>query len=135
DLAVPLVEQVLARGRPRTLHALFDAGAGKADAGVRALWGLAERGGKVEGTVRACRYPHRPRQWKQLPSGPVVSLLEPGVCVGALPKEIRLAETQTVLRGEGPEQAIRTIVCREVAPGVFADQEVQRRADRKVQRS
>ena len=29
DLAVPLVQQVLRQGRPRSLHALFDAGAGK----------------------------------------------------------------------------------------------------------
>ena len=33
----------LMAARPRTLHALFDAGAGKADADVRALWDLAER--------------------------------------------------------------------------------------------
>ena len=33
----------LQQGRPRTLHALFDAGAGKSDAGVRALWDLAEQ--------------------------------------------------------------------------------------------
>jgi hypothetical protein len=43
DRAVPLLEQVLACSRPRTLHALFDAGAGKSDADVRALWDLAER--------------------------------------------------------------------------------------------
>jgi hypothetical protein len=41
ELAVPLVQQVVRRGRPRRLHALFDAGAGKSDAGVRALWDLA----------------------------------------------------------------------------------------------
>ena len=53
-------------------------------------------------TLRACRYPHRLRAWKRLPSGLFVSAAEPGVCVGAPPKEIRLAETQTVLKGEGP---------------------------------
>jgi hypothetical protein len=42
DVAVPAIEQVLRHGRPRTLHALFDAGAGKADADVRALWDLAD---------------------------------------------------------------------------------------------
>ena len=67
-------------------------------------------------TLRACRYPHRLRAWKQLPSGLFVSVAEPGVCVGAPPKEIRLAETQTVLKDEDPEQAMRTIVCREVRP-------------------
>jgi hypothetical protein len=121
DLAVPLVQQVLGRGRPRTLHALFDAGAGKSDAGVRALWDLAEQHRNLDITLRACRYPHRLRAWKQLPSSLFVSVEEPGVCVGAPPKEIRLAETQTVLKGEGPEQAIRTIVCREIAPGPKKD--------------
>src|SRR5262249_44698398 len=38
ELAVPLVQQVWQQGRPRSLHALFDAGAGKSDAGTRALW-------------------------------------------------------------------------------------------------
>jgi hypothetical protein len=121
DVAVPLVRQVLDRGRPRTLHALFDAGAGKADADVRALWDLAGEERRLDVTLRACRYPHRLRQWKQLPSGLFVSITEPGVCVGAAPKEIRLAETQTVLKGESPEQAVRTIVCREVVPGPKKD--------------
>ena len=121
DLAVPLVQQVLRQGQPRTLHALFDAGAGKSDAGVRALWDLAEQHPHLDVTMRACRYPHRLRTWKQLPSGLFVSIAEPGVCVGAPAKEVRLAETQTVLKGEEPEQAIRTIVCREIAPGPKKD--------------
>ncbi len=50
-----------------------------------------------------------------------VSLAEPGVCGAAPPKEIRLAETTTVLKGENPEQAIRTIICREVVPGPKKD--------------
>jgi hypothetical protein len=121
DLAVPLLQQVLGQGRPRALHALFDAGAGKSDAGVRALWDLAEQHRNLDITLRACRYPHRLRAWKRLPSGLFVSVEEPGVCVGAPPKEIRLAETQTVLKGESLEQAIRTIVCREIAPGPKKD--------------
>lgn len=121
ELAVPLVEQVLRHGRPRNLCALFDAGAGKADAGVRALWDLAEQHSNLDVILRACRYPHRLRAWKQLPSGLFVSIQEPGVCVGAPPKEIRLAETQTVLKGEAAEQALRTIVCREVRPGPKKD--------------
>jgi len=111
----------LRQGRPRTLHALFDAGAGKSDAGVRALWDLAEQHANLNVTLRACRYPHRMRAWKQLPSGLFVSIEEPGVCVDARPKEVRLAETQTVLKGEDLEQAIRTIVCREVRPGPKKD--------------
>jgi hypothetical protein len=121
ELAVPLVQQVLRQGRPRRLHALFDAGAGKSDAGVRALWDLAEQHSNLDVTVRACRYPHRMRAWKQLSSGLFVALEEPGVCVDAPPKEIRLAETETVLKDEEPEQAVRTIVCREVRPGPKKD--------------
>jgi hypothetical protein len=121
DWAVPLTEQVLRHGRPRSLHALFDAGAGKSDAGVRALWDLAERHDNLDVTLRACRYPHRMRAWKQLPSGLFVSLQEPGACVGAPPKEIRLAETQTVLKDEEADQAVRTIVCRDVRPGPKKD--------------
>ena len=121
DVAVPLVRQVLDYGRPRTLHALFDAGAGKADADVRALWDLAGEDRRLDVTLRACRYPHRLRQWKQLPSGLFVSIAAPGVCVEAPPKEIRLAETKTVLKGESPERALRTIVCREIVPGPKKD--------------
>ena len=121
DLAVPLLREVLEQGWPRTLHALFDAGAGKSDAGVRALWNLAEQHPHLDVTLRACRYPHRLRAWKQLPSGLFVSGKDPGVCRGAPPKEIRLAETQTVLKDEDPEQAVRTIVCREVRPGPKKD--------------
>jgi hypothetical protein len=121
DLAVPLLKQVWRQGRPRTLHALFDAGAGKSDAGVRALWDLAEQHANLDVTLRACRYPHRMRVWQQLPSGLFVSVADPGVCVGAPPKEVRLAETQTVLKDEDLEQAIRTIVCRELRPGPKKD--------------
>jgi hypothetical protein len=121
DLAVPLTRQTLERGQPRSLHALFDAGAGKSDAQVRALWNLTEADPRLTVTLRACRYPHRVKQWKQLPSGVFVAYDEPGVCVSAPPKEIRLAETTTVLKDEQPEQAIRTIVCREIAPGPKKD--------------
>jgi hypothetical protein len=121
ELTVPLVQQVLRQGRPRTLHALFDAGAAKSDAGVRALWDLAAEHANLDVTVRACRYPHRMRAWKQLPSDLFVSVEDPGVCVGAPAKEVRLAETLTVLKGEQAEQAVRTIVCREVRPGPKKD--------------
>ena len=121
DLAVPLVQQVLQQGRPRSLHALFDAGAGKSDAGVRALWDLTEEHAHLDVTLRACRYPHRMKVWKQLPSGLFVSIEEPGVCTGAPLKEVRVAETDTILKGEEAEQAVRTIVCREVRPGPKKD--------------
>jgi hypothetical protein len=115
------VQQVLRDGQPRSLHALFDAGAGKSDADVRALWDVAEEHPNLTVTVRACRYPHRVRLWKQLPSDLFVPYDEPGVCRGAPPKEIRLAETTTILKDEEAEQAIRTIVCREVVPGPKKD--------------
>jgi len=121
DVAVPMTRQVLRDGQPRHLDALFDAGAGKADADVRALWDLAAQHPNLDVTVRACRYPQRLRQWKQLPSSLFVPYEEPGVCVGAPAKEIRLAETRTLLKGENAEQAVRTIVCREVVPGPKKD--------------
>ncbi len=122
DLAVPLVRQTLARGRPAYLHALFDAGAGPSDAAVMALWDLVEQEHpRLDVTLRACRYPHRVRQWKALPSGLFVSYPEPGRYVGAPPKEIRLAETETVLQADGAGRAVRTVVCREVVPGPKKD--------------
>jgi hypothetical protein len=121
DWAVPLTRQALARGQPRSLHALFDAGAGRSDADIRALWDLAAAGPRLDVTLRASRYPHRVRQWKQLPSGLFTSHDEPGVCVGAPPKEVRLAETLTVLKDESAEQAVRTIVCREIVAGPKKD--------------
>jgi hypothetical protein len=121
ELAVPLVERVLREGRPRGLHALFDAGAGKSDAQVRALWDLVDQHANLDVTLRACRYPHRMRAWKRLPSGLFVTMQDAGVCAAAPPKEVRLAETRTTLKGEGDETAIRTIVCREVRPGPKKD--------------
>lgn len=79
DLAVPLTRQTLRRGRPAYLHALFDAGAGQSDAGVRALFDLVNREHpRLDVTLRACRYPHRVRRWKALPSGLFVAYQEPG---------------------------------------------------------
>ncbi len=85
DLAVPLVRQVLDRGQPLSLHALFDAGAGKSDAAVRALWDLAAAESRLDVTLRACRYPHRLQLWKELPSNLFITVAEPGVCVEAPP--------------------------------------------------
>ena len=50
-----------------------------------------------------------------------MSVEEPGVCQGAPFKEVRLADTQTVLKGEDLDQAIRTIICREIRPGPKKD--------------
>jgi hypothetical protein len=117
-----LTRQTLQFGRPDHLHALFDAGAGKSDAGVRALLNLAqEHPERLDVTLRACRYPHRMKLWKALPAEQFASHLEPGRYVGAAEKEIRLAETLTVLKGERAEQAVRTVICREVTPGPKKD--------------
>lgn len=122
DLAVPLTRQTLQRGRPTYLHALFDAGAGQSDAGVRALWDLADAyHPRLDVTLRACRYPHRVAQWKALPAEAFAVYEEPGPYVGARPKEVRVAETTTVLKDEDAEQAVRTIVCREGVPGPKKD--------------
>jgi hypothetical protein len=122
DLAVPLTRQTIQQGRPEYLHALFDAGAGQSDAGVRALWDLAgEYDSCLDVTVRACRYPHRVALWKALPADRFTSYAEPGPYTAAPAKEIRLAETTTTLKGEAAEQAVRTIICREVARGPKKD--------------
>ncbi len=122
DLAVPLTRQTLACGQPSYVHALFDAGAGQSDAGVRALWDLVQEcDPRLDVTLRACRYPHRVRAWKALAGDLFVPYQEPGPYVGAPPKEIRLAQTETVLKDESPEQAVRTVICREIVPGPKKD--------------
>lgn len=121
DLAVPLTRQTLEHGRPSSLHALFDAGAGQSDAGIRALWDLTDEYDNLDVTVRASRYPHRVALWKALPAEQFESYSEPGTHVGAPAKEIRLAETTTVLKGESAEEAVRTIICREMVRGPKKD--------------
>jgi hypothetical protein len=122
EMAVPLVEQTLRCGQPDYLHALFDAGAGQSDAGVRALWDLVEEHDPhLDVTLRACRRPHRVRDWKRLDSGLFVPYEEPGLYTGAPAKQIRVAETTTTLKDEDDEQAVRTIVCRELGRGPKKD--------------
>jgi len=122
DLALPLTRQALTCGRPAYLHALFDAGAGPSDAAVRALSDLVEQEHpRLDVTLRACRHPHRVRLWKALPAEQFAVLQGPGPYAAAPPKEVRLAETATVLKGETDEQAVRTVVCREVVPGPKKD--------------
>jgi hypothetical protein len=122
DLALPLLRQALGRGRPDYVHALFDAGAGPSDAAVRALWDLVEQEHpRLDVTLRACRHPHRVRLWKALPAEQFTVLHEPGPYVNAPPKEVRLAETATLLKGETAERAVRTVLCREVVRGPKKD--------------
>ena len=121
DVSLRLINQVLTGGRPHRLHALFDAGAGKADADVRSLMDLADRTPCLDVTVRAVRHPSRVQIWKSLDADEFVSYEEDGPSVGAPPKEIRLAQTLTTLKDEPPEKAVRTIVCREIVPGPRKD--------------
>jgi len=121
DVSCLLTRRVLRFGKPASLHALFDAGAGKSDADVRALLTLAKTTPNLDVTLRACRYPHRLALWKELPADQFVSYQEPGDCEGARPKEVRVAETRTVLKGETEEDAVRTIICRQVIPGPKKD--------------
>jgi hypothetical protein len=121
DVSGLLTRRVLRSGQPASLHAVFDAGAGKSDADVRGLLTLADQTPNLDVTLRACRYPHRVKQWKQLPAEEFVSYQEPGDCEGAVPKQVRLAETTTVLKGESEAEAVRTIVCRQVIRGPKKD--------------
>ena len=121
DVSGLLTRRVLRWGQPAWLHALFDAGAGKSDVDVRRLLTLAEQTPNLDVTLRACRYPHRVKLWKGLPSEDFTAYQEPGNWEGAPPKEIRLAETTTVLKGESEADAVRTIVCRQVMPGPKKD--------------
>lgn len=121
DVAGLLTRRVLRYGQPASLHALFDAGAGKSDADVRALMDQAAATKNLEVTLRACRYPSRVKLWKSLPAETFTTYEEPGVCVGAPSKELRVAETRTVLKDESEEKAVRTIVCRQVIRGPKKD--------------
>jgi hypothetical protein len=121
DVSGLLTRRVLRFGKPASLHALFDAGAGKSDADVRALLTLADQTPNLDVTLRACRYPHRVARWKQLPAEQFICYAEPGDCQGASPKEVRVAETTTVLKGETEADAVRTIICRQVIPGPKKD--------------
>lgn len=56
DVAGLLTRRVLRCGQPAALHALFDAGAGKSDADVRALMNHAAATENLEVTLRAGRY-------------------------------------------------------------------------------
>jgi len=121
DVAGLLTRRVLGYGQPASLHAIFDAGAGKSDADLRALLDQAEATPDLDVTLRACRYPGRMKGWKALPAEAFTVYEQPGVCKGAPPKEIRVAETSTVLKDESQHQAVRTIVCREVIRGPKKD--------------
>jgi hypothetical protein len=121
DVASSLTQRVLEVGQPKQVRAFLDAGAGKSDANVRSLMDLAAATPNVEVTLRAVRYPHRMEQWKAIPREQFVRYEEAGPYVGAPPKEIYVAETQTVLKDEDESQAVRTIVGRDIVRGPKKD--------------
>jgi hypothetical protein len=112
---------VLEAGQPKHLWAYYDAGAGKSDADVRALLDLAAATPELDVTLRAVRYTHRMRRWKATPREEFVRYEEAGPYVAAPPKEVYVAETRTVLKGEEESQAVRTILCRDVVRGPKKD--------------
>lgn len=90
------------------LRLLLDAGAAKADAAVATL--LRATPG-VTVLLRAPRQPARLRRWQALPARAFRTYREPGPFTGAPPKRLRVAETRTPLKGDGPgERGVRTIV-------------------------
>jgi len=121
DVSGLLTRRVLGYGQPKSLHAVFDAGADKSDADMRALLTQTESTPNLEVTLRDCQYLHRANLWKQLPADQFLSYQEPGDCQGARPKEVRVAETTTVLKDETQADAVWTIMCRQVIPGPKKD--------------
>src|SRR4029077_21155781 len=86
------------------------------------LWDLVdEYDPRLDVTIRAVRYRHRMKEWKALPAEQFKVSHEAGRYTGAPDKEIRLAETTTVLKGESAEQAVRTVICREIVRGPKKD--------------
>jgi hypothetical protein len=111
-----LLRRTLRFGQPEHLTALFDAGAGKADADVRELLDFAKETPHLDVIVRACRRPHRMAVWRALPDDLFTCYEEPGDYRGAPPHVVEVGETRTVLKGESEAQAVRTIVCRQAGP-------------------
>ena len=68
-------------------------------------------------TLRACRYPHRLRPGSNCPAACSCRVEEPGVCVGRPAQGDPPGRDADRAEGREPEQAVRTIVCREIAPG------------------
>ena len=124
DLAgAPGAGRCCERGRPEHLHALFDAGAGKSDAGVRALWDLAEQHpepglspcvpvairtacGRGSNCPAACSSSHR-RAGR--------------VCRRPAQRGPPGRDADGAQGRGAAEQAVRTIVCREFVPGPKKD--------------
>ena len=113
QVARQLAQRLRRRSGGAHLRLLVDAGAAKQDAAVAAL--LRATPG-VTVLMRAPRHPGRLRRWRALPTRAFRTYREPGPFTGAPPKCLRVAETRTPLKGDGPHQrGVRTIVAVEGA--------------------
>lgn len=114
QVARRLAQQLRRTSGGARLRLLVDAGAAKQDAAAAAL--LRATPG-VTVLMRAPRHPGRLRRWRALPARAFRTHREPGPFTGAPPKRLRVAETRTSLKGDGPRQrGVRTIVAVEGAP-------------------
>ena len=100
DAAGLLTRRVLHYGRPKSLHALFDAGAGKSDADVRALMDQAEATENLEVTFALAAIRGRVRIWKNLPAEAFTVYQEP--------RRLRGGSAQGNPRGRDDGQSSRT---------------------------
>ena len=108
QVARRLVQRLRRASGGARLRLLVDAGAAKQDAAVAAL--LRDTPG-VTILMRAPRQPGRLRRWRALPARAFQTRREPGPWTGAPPKVLRVAETRTPLKGDGPHaRGVRTIV-------------------------
>ena len=103
-----LAQRLRRMGGGARLRLLLDAGAAKSDAAAAAVL---RRTPGVTVLMRAPRHPARLRRWQALPPSAFRTHREPGPFTGAPPKRLRVAETRTSLKGDGPGQrGVRTIV-------------------------
>jgi hypothetical protein len=108
QVARRLARRLRRAGGGARLRLLLDAGAAKRDATVAVL--LRQTPG-VTILMRAPRHPDRMRRWRALPARAFQTHREPGPFTGAPPKLLRVAETRTRLKGDGPHQrGVRTLV-------------------------
>ncbi len=86
--------------------------------------GLADPGrvdANLDVTLRACRYPHRVKLWKQLPADAVHHLREAGRLPGGPAQRGACGGHDDGAQGESEAEAVRTILCRQVIPGPKKD--------------
>ena len=100
ELAVPLVQQVLRQGRPRQLARPVRCRRGQVGRGRAGVVGPGRATPQLGCHPARLSLPAPPACLEAIAQRPVRVGQEPGVCVGAPTKEVRLAETQTVLKDE-----------------------------------